>query len=265
METPVPKDDPGIAEAPGEAPEVSCEQARKLSDLALDRPLPVAIRRKLREHWDGCEACAQRHAEAARALIRRGVDDRRAEPRDRLTPIWAPMRRRQHRFVLKFVALCAIVAGLSQTLGSWDRDPTCRVIRTAGQAWIGGYPMEEEIERAWRSDVLVTGPNGAARLEVGQLVLELGPLTEVLVESTLTKRLRLMGGELTAEGTATLQCAFGVLELEDARARLVSDDSSLRLELESGEAGWITAGGRLPIVPGERLVAAPGTAERERF
>ena len=265
MDTPAPKDEPGTAEAPEKASEVSCEQARQLSGLALDRPLPVSIRRKLREHWDGCEACATDHAEAARALIRRGVDDRRAEPRDRLTPIWAPLRRRQHRFVLKFVALSAIVFGLSQTLGSWDRDPTCRAIRTAGQAWIGGFPMESKTERAWRSDVLVTGPAGAARLEVGELVLELGPLTEVLVESALTKRLRLMGGELTAKGTATLQCAFGVLELEDAEARLVLDDGSLRLELESGAAGWITAGGRLPIVPGERLTAAPGTAERDRF
>lgn len=240
---------------------MDCEQARQLSNLALEEPLPVPLRRLLREHWDGCEDCAQSHVHSAQELIARGIPERRAVARGRTQPIWAPLGRRQHRFVLKFVALCAIVFGLSRTLGGWDRDPTCRVQRTAGHAWIGGLELGDEVERAWRSDVLATGPRGGARLEQGQVVLELGPLTEVLVESSLAKRMRFMGGELNANGSTTLRCRFGVLELERAEARVVADEESLRLDLIEGEAAWITAAGRLPVAPGERLIARSDAAE----
>ena len=242
---------------------LTCEQAGALARAALKTALPANLRRSLRAHHESCASCYEAYrAEGERRAAWTG-HERRDAPRPRFAPVWVPLLQRRRMLAFRFLAVCALLFGISRTVGSWDADPTCQVRWLEGPAWVGGVALGDDrvLERAWRSDVLATGPGGRLEVRLGELELVLGAETEVLVESSHAKRLRLLGGEYVARGSATLQCEAGVLRLEDAAVRVRVAHGAVELDVESGAADWTSAGGSVEVPAGRGLSARPGWAE----
>jgi hypothetical protein len=228
---------------------LTCRQAQRLLTLGPGSLLPRPLALALAAHRDACPACSEL-----------GGEPDSAEPPPE--PAAAPgddRRAARRRLALRFGMAAALLAAANSLFGDWRRDPTLAVEASAGPVFVGGQalPRGSAGQRAWRSDLIETGPGGQARLRLRELTLELGPESELLVESVLSRRLRLCFGSLDLEGSGRLETGLGWLELEQAQARLEARDQGLRIRMRSGRGRWIDARGEQTLGPGVELDLEP--------
>ncbi len=256
------------SEAP---PEIDCDRARRLMAAMVVRELSVVAQGALGAHRRGCAACDEAYRfqvrEVAQSVRRIGSLERRAHPRDRFTPLWIPLLHRRRLLALRFLVVCALVFGASRLLGGLDGDPSLWVSAEAGEVWIGGHPLEVagRREQAWRSDLVQTGADGHATLSLRGRDWRLEPDSDLLVESTLGRRTRLMRGAVDLAGELELHTPHGLVRLDEAgRARVAITEAGLRVSCAAGEVQWISAAGSRALAPGEAWIGRAGRGiERE--
>lgn len=229
---------------------LTCRQARRLLALGPGSPLPRELALALAEHRDACPDCGDLPGEPDSGEPEQAIS---ALPRN-------DRRAARRRLALRFAAAAAVMAALSSLFGDWRRDPTLAVSASSGPVFVGGkaLPRGSSGQRAWRSDLIETGPGGRVELRLRELRLELGPESELLVESVLSRRLRLCSGTLVLTGSGRLETGRGWIELEDGEARVMADDQRLRIELSAGRGRWIDARGEIRLGAGAELCLEPG-------
>ncbi len=238
---------------------IPCSQAQRLITVMETESLPLPVAQALRKHQNGCEDCAGLYRVSMEGAARQRQFERRRKIRPLATPIWVPLLDRRRMLALRFLMVCGLAFAASQMFGGFREDPTLAVEKLAGRVWVGGEELLEEVERAWRSDLLETDGAGRARLTSGRQALELGPNSQLLVESALAQRVRLMGGTLEISGTIDVQTPGGVVRGIDANLRLELAEGRLSVACRGGRAEWITAAGMRELGPGDR---ADGPAAR---
>lgn len=234
---------------------LTCRQAQRLVALGPGALLPRGLALELAQHRDACPDCA---------VLAGGPDSAPPPPPPPPAVPGAGRRSAGRRLALRFAAAAAVMAALSSLFGDWRRDPTLAVAASAGPVFVGGEPLPQGSsgQRAWRSDLIETGPGGRVELRLRELRLELGPESELLVESVLSRRLRLLHGSLDLEGDGRLETAFGWLELAGLRARVVASEQGLSAEVFEGRGRWIDARGETALGPGAMLSVEPGRGAR---
>jgi hypothetical protein len=233
---------------------LTCRQVQHLLALGPGSPLPRDLAMALARHRDACPACAGLSGEPDSA------DPPPAPPQASGNGRIAARR----RLALRFAGVAAVLAALSSLYGDWRQDPTLVIEASAGPVFVGGQalPRGSSGQRAWRSDLVETGPGGQARLRLRELTLELGPESELLVESVLARRLRLCFGTLQLTGSGRLETGHGWLELENARVQLEASERALRVQLRAGLGRWIDARGEQELQPGVDLAVELGGGAR---
>ncbi|MHC4378233.1 MAG: FecR family protein [Planctomycetota bacterium] len=239
-------------------PEIDCDRSRRLIAAMVSRELSVTAQSALARHRRDCPQCDEAYRfqvrEVAGQQQRMGSRERRAHPRDRFTPLWIPLLHRRRLLALRFLVVCALVFGATRLLGGFDGDPSLWVRAESGEVWIGGHPLEvgDSAEQAWRSDLIQTGAAGRATLELRGRRWDLEPDSDLLVESTLGRRTRLMRGAVGIAGELELHTPHGLVQLgPDAEARVEITESGLRVQSAAGRVAWISAAGARELRPGE--------------
>ena len=247
-------------------PEIDCDRARRLVAAMLNRELSLTAQQALALHRRSCAACDEAYRSQVRNVAQAartpGSLERRAQPRDRFTPLWVPLLRRRRLLALRFLLVCALFYGATRLLGGFDGDPSLWVRAEAGDVFVGGHPLTVggAGEQAWRSDLVQTGGEGRASLQLRGREWLLAPSSDLLVESTLGRRTRLMRGAVRISGELDLHTPHGVVRLDAAGAAHVAiTEAGLRVRSALGHVQWISAAGVRDLAPGESWLGRAGT------
>jgi hypothetical protein len=238
----------------GDPAAITCRQAQRLMALAPSTPLPRSLALRLATHRDACPECGLSTVDVQSL---EPVVPERSRADGRL--------RRGSRLALRFAVACALIVALSPVFDGWRSDPTLAVVHASGPVFVGGEHLDVQSseQRAWRSDLIETGPGGMVELRLRGLELRLHAEAELLVESVLGKRMRHRFGRLDIQGRGSIDTAFGRLALESGAATLESDELGTKLTLQQGRAHFTNASGEHALEAGEVLfAAASGALER---
>lgn len=250
-------------------PEIDCDRARRLMAAMVSRELSVTAQQALAQHRRSCSECDGAYRfqvhEVAKSTQTYGSLERRSHPRDRFTPLWVPLLHRRRLLALRFLVVCALVFGATRLLGGFDGDPSLWVRAEAGEVWVGGQPLEvgEAGVQAWRSDLVQTGDEGQATLNLRSREWRLEPGSDLLVESTLGRRTRLTRGAVSVAGELELHTPHGLVRLgAGGAARVAITSAGLRVRSSAGSVQWVSAAGVRDLAPGEVWSGRAGSGIR---
>jgi hypothetical protein len=242
----------------------TCAEARRQIAAFVQASPGVAETRFLRAHVARCPDCddAYRGALAGAARVGHAVREERVErERDRrhrdlvrLSRGAGGSTRRGRPWLKLFLATCALFF-LFTRLPALGFGAALFVERASGAVVAADVRVgaDDRFSLA-RGQRCLTGPESSAVLRGEDGELRLGASTTVLVEEPGGRegtRVRLLAGALELTGSSVVTTEFGVVTLDDGRARLELD-GLLRASCEAGELAIVGPLGERRLKAGER-------------
>ena len=259
---------------------VSCERAeawirRFASEGALGTGLSRQERTLLRAHASGCEACDAHYQSVVGTLARLGNDRRttrvareKQERRERLrrNVFEAQTSRRWSHSRLRALAYPALICFLLVALGQRVLDsPGAKVLAQGPEVWLRGQVLRPDHgEASLRpGERLASGSAGSATISMGLTRWELGPESEVRLESLRPTSLRLFQGQAQIEGPFVAYLSEGLLRASEVAHVTVHElETGWEVAVLAGQVAWVTALGEATLESGTVWRAEEGRLQR---
>jgi hypothetical protein len=243
----------------------ACADARRLMSLLAVGSLGAAEATTLREHTAGCPDCHESYVATVEGAARMGRAAREERVERERTARRATQRRmalaatgdrgspaaRTLRPMLWVSAFALLVIVVRSITGG---PPPFEVRWTAGEVHVSGHSLDrlQPEGEARRGDTLTTGADGRLAFTRGDFEALLDPRSQVLVESAVPPRLRLVHGALSATGACEITSQSGVVTLEAGTVQVVHDAGRLGVLCKLGTVRVVTAEGEAVLAAGER-------------
>ncbi|MEZ5976806.1 MAG: hypothetical protein R3F34_01115, partial [Planctomycetota bacterium] len=215
----------------------ACQHCRAWIGARLRRVDDGEDEERARAHLRECIECRlvyREHMAAAARIGRAAIARVDAVPSGRggRDPFGSLGRRRG---LLVWLAVCAVIFGVTRVGRGLRGDPTLPVQWISGEVWVGGELVGAEFgpRTGLRGDLIQTGSDGRAKVVADDARIELRPGTTMLVESAVGRRVRFVDGVVDVEGEANVRTPFGIVDVDGA-CTLTLDESRLDVECASG-------------------------------
>ena len=250
---------------------LTCAQARELLPRHAKSELNAREQALFRRHILACEECreAYRMAISMTAKVGHALSQNRLERDRRQRRMEAralPFKvgnfgRNRRGYMLRGVIGTALLILLVTRIPGLMQVPTLEATWENGAVEAATRELSQGDDRTElvTGDWVVTSQNGAARVEGGGGLAEVGPGSALLVEDPEGFRVRFQRGSMRVEGRAVVLTQYGIAELRGGRAGFVTSLEGLRIHVLGGELVWTHPAGEQLIKEGDRaLVQTPG-------
>jgi len=215
----------------------------------------------MRAHIARCGACRDEYRSAVVTLARIGgekrrqrVERERSDRHDRLRtmafqaaapPSGKFQRMRTMLYPAFFAFLMFQVSRMSVAVAGVSFTGLTGQVTVCEQ---GLEPAAEQTVK--RGDWCRTGPDSSARLDATRAAVVLGASSAVLIERTQPTRYRLDSGSVDIDGTCTVNTSWGIVDLDQGRARATLREGGLEIECFEGLVAFTGALGSVKVEAG---------------
>ncbi|MFT5198899.1 MAG: hypothetical protein ACI87O_001559 [Planctomycetota bacterium] len=243
---------------------IDCEQAQVSIRAAVAGDLSNTKRMDLRRHAQACESCRSEFAGSMQTLaalghekrLNRVVEEkamRRFEQKRCIEALSTPKKLSNGRLrTLLYPAFFAIL--MLALAGNLPFSSGPRVTAQSPGVWIRGHELAVDAgeARIKRGEVVHTLGGGHALISVGETLWRTLGKSAIRLEGTKNPTMRLAQGHLELQGAGRCLTEFGiVVGQEHCWVTMEMSDSGLHIEVEEGEALFMTASGETPLQAGQ--------------